>query len=424
MEAQRQTRTCDRNRPEPNEENPTPKGARQIVVPMTQDIYNRLWRDPQKLREHLDPIIKQLPEIFPKGTSQGYQLHGLLPESKKMPGIQLRQFRVDGVAYSLRPSFVFAYMTGTVDELEDGLFLLSMRNPAWVVARVCGKDPMFWHRHLERMGRNSLLGTTVRSADALPQHGAADEHHLKWCGEKGYLAMIAAGGCILGAALTDSVDEEHLTEAYGVCRAEAADVDPNWKLQTMNLDGFGATRNAIKKLFSGVTMLLCFLHGFLKIRDRSGKDRELHHRVWRVYWSKTKQQFSRRLGALKRWVKTRDMKPSVLEYLKKLYSKKAEYLKSYDHPGAYRTSNQIDRPMNRVHRLLYSSRGLHGHQVSSERRLRGLCLLENYRPFARRSGETRPYQCPADRLNQGAYDDHWLHNLQIAASLQGFHHNT
>ncbi|MCP4899574.1 MAG: hypothetical protein GY906_21625 [bacterium] len=63
---------------------------------------------------------------------------------------------------------------------------------------------------------------------------------------------------------------------------------------------------------------------------------------------------------------------------------------------------------------------MHGHQASSERRLRGVALLQNFRPFAPRSGQQRAYQSPAHRLSHKQYHPHWLHNLQISASLLGF----
>ena len=92
---------------------------------------------------------------------------------------------------------------------------------------------------------------------------------------------------------------------------------------------------------------------------------------------------------------------------------------SYQHPGCHRTSNLVDRLMNRLTRYLYAGRGIHGHLMSSERRHRGWALLQNFRPFAPRSGVDRLYQSPAHRLNQKQYHSHWLHNLQISASLAG-----
>ena len=53
---------------------------------------------------------------------------------------------------------------------------------------------------IERLGRNSVVGTTARGLAELPQHLVADEHPVKWCGERGYVATTAAGGCLLGVA--------------------------------------------------------------------------------------------------------------------------------------------------------------------------------------------------------------------------------
>jgi hypothetical protein len=39
--------------------------------------------------------------------------------------------------------------------------------------------------------------------------------------------------------------------------------------------------------------VLCFLHGFLKIRDRCRKARELHRRIWDVYRAATVEEFRR-----------------------------------------------------------------------------------------------------------------------------------
>ncbi len=57
---------------------------------------------------------------------------------------------------------------------------------------------MYWYRQLERLGRNSLVGTTISSGQNLPLHLAADEHHARWCKEKGYVAMTVGNECILG----------------------------------------------------------------------------------------------------------------------------------------------------------------------------------------------------------------------------------
>ena len=230
-----------------------PRGSKQICLPMTRDIYDRIWDDPGEVRRFLEPLIHTSPELFPDGMPDGFQLTGRLPESEKMPGVRLRQFRLpNGRVFSLRPSFVMSYMTGTVEELEHPLLLLSLGVPCWVVTKIFGHNDMYWYRLLERLGRSSLVGTTVRDPARLPEHLAADEHHTDWCGEKGYVAFTTGAGCVLGVALSDSADEEHLTDAYGQFAAESRAVNPQYSPQTVNTDGWCATRNAFRALFSTI----------------------------------------------------------------------------------------------------------------------------------------------------------------------------
>jgi len=418
MDAPQRTRSCFRERI-PQDEG-TPRGSKQICIPMTSDMYHRIWDHAGEVRRFLEALIQTAPELFPQGMQDSFQLTGRLPESEKMPGIRLRQVRLaDGRVFTLRPSFVMSYMTGTVEELEHPLLLLSLGVPCWVVTTIFGHNDMYWHRHLERLGRNSLVGTTVPNPDRLPEHLAADEHHADWCGEKGYVAFTVGAGCVLGVALSDSADEEHLTDAYGQFSQESRDVNPQYAPKTVNTDGWVATRNAFRVLFSTIVPVLCFLHGFLKIRDRCRKARELHDRVWDVYRATTASDFRQRMARFRAWCQQGNWPKAVLEMVAKLWNRESDYVVSYTHPGCHRTSNLVDRLMNRLTRFLYAGRGLHGHQSSCERRLRGWALLQNFRPFAPRSGERRQYQSPAHRLNQKQYHVHWLHNLQVCTSLAG-----
>lgn len=418
MNAQKRTRSCSRERFRQAEG--TPRGAKQICIPMTRELYDRIWDDAAKVRELLQALIGTWPELFPAGIQSGWHLSGHLAESRKMPGVRLRQLRLaDGDVYALRPSFVFSYMTGTVEELEHPLLLLAIGVPCWVVTLIFGRNDMFWHRHLERLGRVNLVGTTVRDPASLPEHLAADEHHTDWCGEKGYVAVTAGGGCLLGVALSESADEAHLTDAYGQFAREARQVDPEYQPQTVNTDGWFATSNAFAALFSTIVPILCFLHGFLKVRERGRKDRDLHARIWEVYRAATATEFRTAMAAFRVWFEQREWRKAVAEMVPKLWKRQSQYEAAYSHPGCHRTSNLVDRLMNRMKRFLYAGRGLHGKQGSSERRLRGWALLQNFRPFAPRSGQPRQYQSPAHRLSQKKYHDHWLHNLQVCTSLAG-----
>jgi hypothetical protein len=418
MDAQQRTRSCSRDR-SPQKEG-VPRGARQICIPMTRDVYDRIWSDPAEVRMYVDSLMTSCPEIFPRAMTESYRLTGHLPESSKMPGIRLRQVRLrDGQAFTLRPSFVMSYMCGATEDLEKPLLLLSFGVPCWVVTEIFGHNDMYWERHLERLGRNSLVGTTVRDPERLPKHLAADEHHTDWCREKGYVPLTTGGGCILGAALTDSADEEHLTEAYGQFAEESRAVAPDYAPETVNTDGWTATQNAFHTLYSNVVTVLCFLHGFLKIRDRCRKQQDLHERIWEVYHAPNAREFKKRMKAFRRWFERQEWPKPVEEMVAKLWNRASEYAVAYAHPGCHRTSNEVDRLMNRLTRFLYAGRGLHGHQASGERRLRGWALLHNFRPFAPRSGQPRKHQSPAHRLTDKQYHENWLHNLQVSASLAG-----
>ena len=423
MDARPKTRRVDRERKAVAEQ--APRGAKQIVIPMTRQQYEQLWSQPDRLRAFVDALAREFPELFPSDFQEGYAWHGFGRESRKLPGVKLRKLVLaDGSAYWLRPSFVTSYMTGTVDELAYPLLLAAYGVPPWLLTIGFGQSDMFWYRLLERLGRSSLVGTTVREAARLPEHLAADEHHVDWAGEKGYVATTAGGGCMLGIALTKAADDAHLQQAYGAFAAEAGDVDPAYAPQTVNTDGWAATRNAFGALFAPIAAVLCFLHGFLKIRDRCRKAHDLHHRVWEVYWASTAEEFRQRMSAFQEWCAGQTFTAPVREMLNKLSNKTEAYAVAYEHPGCHRTSNAVDRPMNRLCRLMYAGRGLHGHQASSELQLRGWALLFNFRPFAPRAGQPRPYDSPAHRLNGKRYHEHWLHNLMASTSLMGYRNLT
>ena len=76
---------------------------------------------------------------------------------------------------------------------------------------------------------------------------------------------------ILGASVSESATETGLTEAYGKFKGEASIVDPAYAPKSVNTDGWQATMNTWKALFTGIFVICCFLHVFIKIRDRSSK---------------------------------------------------------------------------------------------------------------------------------------------------------
>ena len=75
---------------------------------------------------------------------------------------------------------------------------------------------MFWQRAYVSLGRNSIVGTTIKAPERLPEHLSADEKHSRFNGEKVFIATTAAQECILGCGFAKSAGTGELTEAYRV----------------------------------------------------------------------------------------------------------------------------------------------------------------------------------------------------------------
>jgi len=260
-----------------------PRGCSTICLPIRKDLYPKLVASPEAFRGWLDQACRDLPELFPEAFAHGYTLKDDRVSTKL--GLRLRRVecKATGSAFTVRPSFVLPYMAGWTDDVEGPLFLRSFGVPFWALARVFGRDPMYWYRLEVGLGRHSLVGTTVRQTH-VPEHLVADEHHQTRDGRKNSIATTVAEGCCLGAALAQTADAEGLEAAYGVFKQEAQDVQPDYRPQTVNTDGWAATQQAWRLLFPLVVILRCFLHGWLSIRDRGKHLKEvfgsLSERVW------------------------------------------------------------------------------------------------------------------------------------------------
>jgi hypothetical protein len=174
---------------------------------------------------------------------------------------------------------------------------------------------------------------TVRDPARLAAHLAADEHRADWSGRKGDLGPTVGGG-ILGVAWTSTAADDHLQEAYSVFAAEARDVTPEDAPETVNTDGGAATQNAFRSLFPTLVVVLCFLHGFLKVRDCCRKARDLPRRVGDVYRAATAAEFRRLRGAFQQGCATQTWTAPVRAMLEKLWARTESYAVAYDHPAA------------------------------------------------------------------------------------------
>ena len=96
------------------------------------------------------------------------------------------------------------------------------------------------------MGRNSIVGTTVRSKNDLPEHVVGEEKHTKCRKKKTYLATTVANNCFFGISPAENASEAELTKAYGVFGRESTAIKPDYAPKTVTTDGFLATQNAWK----------------------------------------------------------------------------------------------------------------------------------------------------------------------------------
>lgn len=202
-------------------------------------------------------------------------------------------------------------------------------------------------------------------------------------------------------------------------------MDAEYAPETGNTDGWQATQGAWKALFTHITVIWCFLHAFLNIRDRATKPlgdtfAQVQKRVWKAYHAPSKRAFSQRLRRLREWAERAlpdcVMKSRPLE----LGSKRNQFSKSYDHPEAQRTSNMGDRLMKFLDRAFFQAQYFHGLPDSAESRVRAFALLWNFCPSSPQTVRKHAGQaCPAERLNGKRYADNWLENLLVCGSMNG-----
>ena len=395
-------------------------GKRTICSKFEQDQYRNIVADCERFRQHLDQLFQVDPENFPPDFQNGYTMKDIR-FSKKL-ALPIRRITLkNGDIYTVRPSFVLPSMTATVDDVADVLFLAKWV-PLWALEQVFHVDSSKVYRIINTIGRNSIVGTTIKTTE-IPDNLLADEHHEKCCGEKIYIATTVAEGCVLGAEVCPSASTEDLTKGYGVFKKEVLELDPNYRPKTVNTDGWKGTQGAWSALFPMIVILRCFLHAWLSIRDRAKNLKEqffdLGSRVWDVYYSEDRRTMGQRLRRLKEWA-VQNLSGTALEKTLDLCTKGKYGGMWYDHPEGHATSNMLDRLMRSQNGFFDRSQHFHGCLESSHLRSRAWAILHNYWPWSPQTTTNNDgASCPAERLNGKRYTANWLENLLIAASLGG-----
>jgi hypothetical protein len=407
--------------------------SKRICLPIDQEEYQHIVSDQEAYRNYLDDCVRRHPELFPAGITRGYKLYGFCEESAKMAEVRIRRICLHErneqgreQVFQVVPSYVLPYMTGSVGDVEKPLFLHHKFGvPFWALSYVFGRDDSYWYRVSQQLGRPSLVGTSVKRADKLPEHLLADEKHSRICGNKAYIACTVAQECVLGASISLSASEQGLTDAYRDFKDEACELDPDYQPETVNTDGWFATQAAWQALFPGIIVILCFLHAFLKIRDRAKRLAsvfpEIAQKVWDAYHQSSHDAFIDKVTVLQLWAEQhhKQLSQTSLNAIHKLCRNAHRFSTAYDHPGCRRTSNMLDRHLDALDHYLYSLRYFHGHLASAQRSVRGWALAHNFMPYCPRAEPSKRFISPAHRLNGFVYRENWLENLFVSASLGG-----
>ncbi|MEL4896567.1 hypothetical protein [Crocosphaera sp. Alani8] len=161
------------------------------------------------------------------------------------------------------------------------------------------------------------------------------------------MPTVAAKGCILGMDIVKNADTDSLTKGYSTFASEVSNIDPNYSPLSVNTDGWEATQNAWKNLFPNVSLVLCFLHLIIGIKDHIRRDKVLSKKItdklWKIYKGANKRQFSQRLRRFWEWSMKEIMPSKVRSKIEKAKANSHQYQQGYNYSKCYRTSNQIDR---------------------------------------------------------------------------------
>ena len=321
---------------------------KRITLPVSMEAYQEIVGDCRAYRKWVDEMMSKYPELFPPDIVGGYRLHDGRT-SEKMEGVRLRRISLNirdsagkEQVFTIAPSSVLPYFAGLTDDVEKALFFPQEQRdnvrrfdvPFWALAYVFGRDDKYWYRQESQFGRYSIVQTVVKDPEKLPIHLLADEKITRLNGEKVVVATTVGEDCVLGASVALNADEENLTEAYRHFKEEAQTVKANYAPETVNTDGWSATQRAWLNLFPLVVLIECFLHAFIKIRER-GKHLKvsliLSQQVWDVYRAADVSAFRLKATGLQLWAEQHTT-GYVLEAVRKLCAKTERFALAYDHP--------------------------------------------------------------------------------------------
>jgi hypothetical protein len=400
----------------------TNRKRRVICIPIDEKEYNQIILEAKKFRGLLQVLILAHKELFPKEIENGYLMKEIRLSKKESVLIRRIKVKKTNISYTIRPSFVMPYMAGRVKDVKTALFMRKFSVPFWALTQAFGRNNMYWYRLFVSFGRLNVVASTVKTKE-IPKDLSADEKHSKQCGEKVYIPVTVANDCILGASVTTSASTEMLKLGYGDFKNDVLQANPEYTPKTVNTDGWRATHGAWNYLFSSITIIFCFLHLYIKIRDRCKKKNKnifekVSDRFWLCFDAKSQGSFSQRVRRLHEWAHQNIKIKIICERLDKLRKNLSSYSCAYKQPSGHRTSTSVDRVIKRMDRYLFNMMYFHGSQTASRLHIRAWAIFHNFwlfNPATRRKHNGQI--CFAEKFNGVRYHDCWLQNLLISSSV-------
>jgi transposase-like protein len=217
----------------------------------------------------------------------------------------------------------------------------------------------------------------------MPQDVVAEEKLTWLAGAEVVVPTTGGRGCVRGISGAAEADSESLKAAYGEVAAEAKEVLAESQVRSVCPDGFQATREAWRRLFPTITLVLCSLHASLKLKERcrGALRRQVLDRAGHVYQATTTGQFAQRVRRLSEWASA-TLDGTVAEMVSKLCRHRTDFTPAYECPQAARTTNAVDRLHNQLDRVLDAMRYCHGQPASARLAVRAWARQWNFHPYS------------------------------------------
>ena len=148
-----------------------PSRGKSICAPFeSEDHYAICVVDPDCFRHYLMELHSRHPELLPAGFEQGFLFHDKTWSIKQRVLTRRLRLMATGQLYQARPSFLMPYMTARTEMVDAVCICGSGVFPSMPWLYLFGRDAMFWYRAEVALSRPSLVGTTIKCPEKLPEH--------------------------------------------------------------------------------------------------------------------------------------------------------------------------------------------------------------------------------------------------------------